>query len=29
MQSPDLRGISPDVLFKDCDKKLQCARDVI
>lgn len=28
MQTPDLKGISPDVLFKDCEKKLSCARDV-
>ncbi|CAD8160600.1 unnamed protein product [Paramecium octaurelia] len=28
MQSPELRGISPEILFKDCEKKLQCAREI-
>ncbi|CAD8168375.1 unnamed protein product [Paramecium pentaurelia] len=28
MQSTELRGISPEILFKDCEKKLQCAREI-
>ncbi|CAK80272.1 unnamed protein product (macronuclear) [Paramecium tetraurelia] len=28
MQSPELRRISPEILFKDCEKKLQCAREI-
>jgi hypothetical protein len=29
MQSEEFKGLSADILFKDCDKKLQCAREVI